>query len=238
MGHALLDPDTRLKASRETFSDPGDEIQALTRAQEIEGSQSLFRRITRAKNVGELLDCTTEIRYALIFLDMQFKVKFILPGTQKRPDLLVSRDGESAYVEVRRIRPPHPQCVPPVMNQHASVEHVLQQYGGDQDVRKIEQELRGKFRQVLAVKESNTIIATWSDRDFVEEVDFQQAVRNIRRSPTDPADGRAIPRGLLFCMFGWFWMESSAGQQVYGEPLRNLSEPFLTWLAELEQARV
>jgi hypothetical protein len=91
---------------------------------------------------------------------------------------------------------------------------------------------------VRAVEGSNSIIATWSDRDFVEDVDFEQAMRDIRRSQEDPNDGRQIPDGLLFCIFGRFWMNCGTGQQLYCEPVKELTEPFLTWTAELKQARL
>jgi hypothetical protein len=90
---------------------------------------------------------------------------------------------------------------------------------------------------VRAVQGSNTIIATWSDRDPVEELDFREAMGNIRQSPTDPDDGRQIPDGLLFCIFGSFWISCGTGQQLYCEPLHELPEPFRTWVAELELAR-
>jgi hypothetical protein len=157
------------------------------------------------------------------------------------PDLLVSRDGQSAYVEIKRIRPPHPQHPPAALRPRAGEDKLLtdlfESYGGEEDIKKIEDELRGKFRQVRAVCGGDSIIATWSDRDFVEEVDFGQAIRNIRRSQEDPNDGRRIPNGLLFCIFGSFWISCATGQQLYCEPLKQLNEPFLSWITELERAR-
>jgi hypothetical protein len=226
--------DNAIARIRELFGharDPRTEMRLVQEATKIEGSESVFRRIVKANSVDEVLDCTTEIRYALAFDNRLFKVKFMLPGAEAKPDLLVSRGDDSAYVEIRRIRPDQ-RSLP------VSSADVLPQYGGEVDLRKIEQELRGKFRQVLAVSGSNSIIATWSDRDFVEEVDFEQAVRNIRRSPTDPVDGRPIPGNLLFCIFGWSWTDCGTGQQLYCEPLRRLTEPFITWMEELEQVRI
>jgi hypothetical protein len=241
MGHALLDPETRRKASRETFSSPSAEIQLVEEATKIIGSESVFRRIANAKSVGDLFDCTIEIRYALVFDSLHFQVKFLPPGTVEMPDLLVSRDDQSAYVEIRRIRPPHPQRLPAALQRHTGGNELpndlFEPYGGDEEVKKIEDELRGKFRQVRAVDGSTSIIATWSDRDFIEEIDFEQAMRNIRRSQADPDDGRKIPDGLLFCIFGRFWIACSTGQQLYCQPLKDLTEPFLTWAAELERAR-
>jgi hypothetical protein len=210
MGHAIHDPDTRLNASRETFSDPGEEIRLVQAANRIECSESVLKRIVAAKSVGDLLDCTAEIRYALVFDGLHFNVKFATSGTVAMPDLLVSRDGHSAYVEVRRIRQPDPLCMPaplrPRDEDDPRLADLLRPYGGEENVRKIEQELRGKFRQVQALKGSNTVIATWSDRDFVEEVDFEEAVRNIRRSPTDADDQgpfRPICCSAFSAAFGW-----------------------------------
>jgi hypothetical protein len=241
MGHALLDPDSRRKASRETFSSPGAEIQLIEEAVKIEGSVSVFRRIAKARSVGDLLDCTTEIRYALVFDSLSFEVRFLPPGAEEMPDLLVSKDRQLAYVEVRRIRPPHPQNILAALQSRIGgnnpLTDLLERYGGDEDIKKIEDELRGKFRQARAVNGANSIIATWSDRDFVEEIDFEQAIKNIRQSHEDPNDGRRVPDGLLFCIFGRFWMDCGTGQQLYCGPVRELEEPFLTWAAELERAR-
>jgi hypothetical protein len=240
MGRALLDSDTGRKASRETFSSPGAE-RLVDEAAKIEGSESVFRRVANAKSEDDLVDCTTEIRYALVFDSLRFEVKFLPSGAEEMPDLLVCRDDKSAYVEITRIRPTDPHRLPPALQSRIGdddlLEDLLEPYGGEEDVKKIEDQLRGKFRQARAVNGSNSVIATWSDRDFVEEVDFEQAMGNIRRSQNDPDDGRQIPDGLLFCIFGRFWMDCGTGQQLYCEPVKELTEPFLTWTAELERAR-
>lgn len=240
MGHALLDPDTRREASRETSSSPGAEIELIQQAERIDGAASVFERITHTKVVGGLLDCMIEIRYALVFVSSNFDVQFLPPQSSAKPDLLVSRDNESAYVEIKRIAAPHPHRLPAALQSRSRSDDrladLLKPYGGDEDAKKIEDELRGKFRQVRAVSGSNSLIATWSDRDFVEEIDFRTAMENIRRSQSDPDDGRRIPDGLLFCIFGSFWMSGKTGQQLYCEQLKNLTEPFLAWAAHLERA--
>jgi hypothetical protein len=213
----------------------------------IEGSESLFRRIIKATSLSDVLDCTAEIRYALVFAGFRFIVAFVPPRSGAMPDLLVSRNDESAYVEITRIRqPPGPELIRAATAFEPHTEDddlladfdLLQSYGGEEDKVKIEGTLRGKFRQVRAVDGSSSIIATWSDRDFVEEIDFEQAMRNIRRSPIDPDDGRPNPERLLFCVFARFWINCGTGQQLYCEPLRELTEPFLTWMEELQQARL
>jgi|SRR5579863_529234 len=238
MGHALLSPETRLKASRETSSSPGAEIKLVEEATRLEGAESVFRRIANAQSVGDVIDCTTEIRYALVFDSLRFEVKFVPPGTVEMPDLLVSRDGKSSYVEITRIRPPHPQRFPAALQQRAGDDDGLlrELKSREEAVKKIEDALRGKFRQAGAVN-GNSIIVTWNDRDFVDENDFEQAMLNIRRSQTDPEDGRSIPDGLLFCVFGWPWINCGTGKQMYCEPAKQLMEPFLTWITDLEQAR-
>src|SRR5260370_41657521 len=141
MGHAVLDQVTSPQAGRETFSSPGAESRLVEAAAKIVGSESVFRRISKANSVGDLLGCTIEIRFALAFDALCFEVEFLPPGKVEGPDLLVSRDGTPAYVEIRRIGQPHPRRLAAVM----------QSRGGEENVKKIEDELRGKFRQVRAV---------------------------------------------------------------------------------------
>jgi len=237
---AILMPDDAIAQIRQVFGharrDPSAEVRVVQEAVGIEGSKSVFRRIEKANSVDDVFDCTMEIRYARIFDSRGFQVKFVPPGATATPDLFVSSGVDSAYVEIKRIRPDG-RSLPASTH---TLGFLPEQYGGEEDTRKVEQTLREAFRQVLAVPGSNSIIATWSDRGFVEEIDFEQAVRYILKSPADRNDGRPIPGGLLFCMFGQFWegFGQAGGQQIYCEPLRILREPFLTWVAELQQARV
>jgi hypothetical protein len=206
-------------------------IRLVQEAARIGGSESVFRRIEKAQSVDDFLDCAAELRYALIFEGLRFKVEFLPPGAEARPDLLVSRRGASACVEVKRIRPDC-RLLPPSLTGPGT----LPQYGGPEDVRKIEADLREKFRQVRAG--SDSIIAIWSHRDLVEEVDFRTAVENIRRSPTDPADGRFVPNSLLLCIYGGCWVNCATGQQLHCYPVRARTEPFITWGEELDQVRI
>lgn len=155
MGHPVHDLETRREASRETFSSPGDEMRIADEATKIVGSESVFRRIAKAKNVGDLLDCTVEIRLALMFDALRFEVRFLPPGAVELPDLIVSRDRESVYVEIKRIRPPHPARRPGALKQHEMDSELraglLQPYGGEEDLKKIEDDLRGKLRRWPAV---------------------------------------------------------------------------------------
>lgn len=155
------------------------------------------------------------------------------------PDLLVSRDSTPAHVEVRRIRPADlPREIAtfqPRPGEDDLTADLLDLYGGEADVKKIEDALRDKFRQARI--DGTTIIATWSDRDSVEELDFTEAMGNIRGSPVSRSDRRSIPDGLVFCVFGQFWMRCGTGERLYCEAVRELTEPLLAWITELKQAR-
>jgi hypothetical protein len=68
------------------------------------GSESVFRRISQTKEHEAVFNYLAEIRFGLTFTSLEFELQFE-PCGEKGPDLLVSRNGQSAYVEVRRIRP-------------------------------------------------------------------------------------------------------------------------------------
>jgi hypothetical protein len=208
----------------------GDRLfQLIKAAAALKGSESTFERIARAakaEDMAGVLDYFAEIRWGLTFAGLKFDAEFE-PCGKEGPDLLVSRDGQPAYVEVKRLRPSVEDNGPPT-----GIEGELMPYGNLQrSVRKIEDELVGKFRQVEG---GSGIVAFWSDHTTIEDIDFELAIRNMR---SDNETGvRRVPDGVLFSIFGSDWM-SAAGQQLYCEALRPLSEPFSTWVHELKQAR-
>jgi hypothetical protein len=69
----------------------------------FEGSESIFRRIAQAKDTKQILDYFAEIRFGFMFAQLHFETKFEPLGV-RGPDLSISRDGRSAYVEVKRFR--------------------------------------------------------------------------------------------------------------------------------------
>lgn len=103
-------------------------------------------------------------------------------------------------------------------------------YGNlEKSVKRIEDELAKKFRQVAA---GRGIVAFWSDHSTVEDIDFELAIRHMR---SDGETGvRPVPDGILFSIFASDWM-SAAGQQLYCEALKPLSEPFSTWVQDLKR---
>ena len=195
-------------------------------------SESVFRRISKAKEDEAVFDYLAEIRFGLTFASLEFELKFE-PCGEKGPDLLVSRDGQSAYVEVRRIRTSQVEPTLPFLDlMDESSEATLAEYGDfERSVKKIEDELSDKFRQV---GESTSIIACWSDRFSVEEVDFELAIRHLLIDSQTGA--KRIPPGLLFCIFGWDWL-LGGGQKLHCGVLKQLAEPFARWAGDLKGAR-
>ena len=94
----------------------------------------------------------------------------------------------------------------------------------------IEDELSGKFGQI---SEGTGIIAFWSDRLAIEEVNFQVAIRHLRIDFTNGI--RQIPAGLLFSILGWDWF--TGDQQFHCGALKQLVDPFATWASDIEGAR-
>lgn len=196
------------------------------------GSKHVFRRIAQAKENEAIFDYLAEIRFALTFASLEFELQFE-PCGDKGPDLWVSRNAQSAYVEVRRIRPSQVEPVLPFLDlTDETSEARLVEYGDlGRSVKKIEDELSDKFRQI---GESTSIIACWSDRFVVEEIDFELAIRHLLIDSQTGA--KRIPAGLLFCIFGWNWLVGG-GQELHCGVLKELGEPFVTWVNDLKGAR-
>lgn len=175
------------------------------------------------------MDYVAEIRFGLTFAELQFRSAFE-PLGRKGPDLSVSRNNQSAFVEVKRIRPrlKGDQLVP-----RSGDENELVQYGNpEMAVKTIEDELLAKFGQV---KLGTGIVAFWSDSITFEDIEFELAIRHIQR---DAEKGvYRVPEGLLFSIFASRWT-SAGGQQLHCAALRPVSEPFWTWMDELRTATV
>src|SRR5438128_4844070 len=82
-------------------------IEQIRVAARLRGSESTFRRIAQASDAEQMLDYSAEIKFGLIFAHLHFETEFE-PFGVKGPDLCISRDGQSAYVEVKRFRPGGP----------------------------------------------------------------------------------------------------------------------------------
>src|SRR2546425_12576373 len=75
-----------------------DHIRAAAR---LGRSEAICRRIAQAKSTEQILDYFAEVRFALLFAHLRFEAAFEPIGV-KGPDLSISRDRQSAYIEVKR----------------------------------------------------------------------------------------------------------------------------------------
>ncbi|HXM64509.1 MAG TPA: hypothetical protein VN950_26850 [Terriglobales bacterium] len=207
-------------------------VDYIKAASSLRGSESVFRRVAqaaRAKDVGAILDYFAEIRFGLTFAELQFDTAFE-PLGEKGPDLSVSRNCQSACIEVKRLRP---RAKGDQLVSRSGDENELVQYGNpEMAVKKIEDELLAKFRQV---KVGIGIVAFWSDSITFEDIEFELAIRHIQG---DAEKGiHRVPDGLLFSIYASGWT-STAGQQLYCAALKQVLEPFSIWMEELKKAGV
>ncbi|MGA7795767.1 MAG: hypothetical protein WCA19_22265 [Candidatus Acidiferrales bacterium] len=194
----------------------GDRLfQLIKAAAALKGSESTFERIARAarsEDTAGVLDYFAEIRWGLTFSELKFEAEFE-PCGKEGPDLLVSRDGHSAYVEVKRFRPSLEDDGPT-----AGIEGELMPYGDLQrSVKKIGDELAKKFRQVEA---GSGIVAFWSDHTAIEDVDFELAIRSMwsdNETPATPA-ADAIAYTQTTCSTGAMPTPQSSAANTMDKP--------------------
>jgi hypothetical protein len=192
----------------------------------LKGSDSKFKRFAGATTPDEIFDIHAEITYALIFMGAGFNAEFE-PLGDEGPDLMVSRDGQSAYVEVKRFRntgaPRANVCDPDGIP-------IFQQYGNPmKDIAKIRAELMNKFRQV---RDGNGIVAFWSDNEDLEDLEFAFAVSDVREDVDNQV--HTVPEGFLFSVFASDWMAVRQHQQIYCRSVVPLREPYSAWVDDLE----
>jgi hypothetical protein len=194
----------------------------------IKGADLKFRRIAQAPDVEALGDFSAEITFGLIFVGLRFEIEFE-PLGEKGPDLLIARDGKSAYVEVKRFRPSmQPQEGARVPNDDL----IFKAYGNPlKDIAKVRAELLGKFVQVGG---NNGIVAFWSDNEGLIDLQFRFAVMDVLADFENEI--QRVPEGFLFTVFGSDWKNVSKNQQLYCRALKPLAEPFSIWALELENA--
>jgi len=196
----------------------------------VKGSDAKFKRFAGAKTAEEVFDIHAEITYALIFMGVGFGAEFE-PLGEEGPDLMVTRDGHSAYVEVKRFRN---SAVPGARNlSDPDGIPIFQQYGNPlKDIAKIRGELMKKFRQV---REGNGIVAFWSDNDHLD-IEFPFAVTDVREDVYNQI--QTVPEGFLFSVFASDSMAVRQHQQIYCRSVSPLQEPSSTWVYDLESSLV
>ena len=207
-------------------------IQAeLGRIQRMPGASGLFRHIASAPNKGQLDNYLAEVRYALIFAGLEFQVE-IEPFGRKGPDLRVSRDGQSASVEVMRFNKVYPG--PPILDLEND-NLLLPEYGNPpRDIRKAAEKIQAKFRQI---GNEQAIIAIWNDEEELEELEVATAVNFLRQDAR--RNVLALPDGLLFILYGSNAKHEAGQKQLYCFPLRYPMQPYqVAWQQELDSSLV
>lgn len=200
----------------------------LSKVQRWPNSAALFHSFASATDKQTLLDHLATLRYSLIFGYLGFLVSFEPTGT-KGPDLLITRDGVSATVEVTRLRPMNPG--PPALSEEEcqSGEWELKPYGDpSRDINRSFGKVLGKFKQAIA---PHSIIAVWNDDDALEELEMFMAVRDLRQIP-------GLPAGLDFVIYGSRWI-SSFHLHLHAFPMkRRLDTVMQTWAQQIESINV
>jgi len=207
-------------------------IQAeLERIRQMPGASRLIRRIAAASDKEQLDDYLAEVRYALIFAGLEFQVE-IEPFGSKGPDLRVSRDGQSASVEVMRFRKVYPG--PPILDLEND-NLLLPEYGNPpRDIRKAAEKIQAKFAQI---GNEQAIIAIWNDEEELEELEVATAVNFMRQDAH--RNVLSLPDGLLFVLYGSNAKHEGGQKQLYCFPLHYPRQPYqVVWQQELDSSLV
>ncbi len=191
---------------------------------QIGGADRKFARIVRVESVEQLRDYLVEIQYALVFVGLGFQVE-AEPLAEKGPDLRISRRGHTCVVEIMRFRKIY--SGPPELSLNDN-DFLLKQYGNlPRDTKKALDKISGKF---LQIGNDESIIAIWNDDGDMEEIEVEQAVRDLRLGAARQI--YTLPRGLSFILYGSEWVGK---KQFYCFPLATpVATHYLQWMQELE----
>jgi hypothetical protein len=217
----------------EQYLDTGSVNYWLSRTNKIamiDKYQSKLNRIGRVYSKEDLNDYLAEIRYALLFLSLQYKV-IMEPCGDKGPDLKIIKDEFSALIEVTRFRPSKicqetynmlgKQPEELKVNEYASVNECIQ---------RIYTKVIGKFEQIDGYR---SIIAIWNDSEEIDYADVKPAIKDMMSVNDGSID---IPANLELIIFSSF---ESSDKQVYSYRLKLESdEKLLALLSDLEGFRL
>lgn len=166
----------------------GKEISAWRKCFEIiqsmPGASRKFFAIANERDVEQLKDTLTEVKYAVIFAQLGFHVE-IEPLLNKQeassnPDLRIKRDGYDSIVEIKRFRAPSPyspgQRLQRLPDENSET-YEFPPFGDPiKDEQKIFTEIENKFRQ--AGKEG--IVAIWNSNDELTPHEVATAVYRLK----------------------------------------------------------
>ena len=205
-------------------------LERVKRLDQLPGAPTKFKRVAQAPDAEQLGDYLAEFVYALTFVGLGFGVE-LEPLGRTGPDLRISRDGYAAFVEIFRVR--NVNEGPPQVTL-SDENFLLHPYGNPE---KGTQRIYGKLLAKLGqVKDAVALVAIWNDDEADEELEAEQAVRQL---VDDAQQGKIpIPATLLLVVYGSDSVFLSSNQQLYCFPLKPLVDPYRIWAVELEQGRI
>lgn len=170
-----------------------------------------------------MIDCLAEVRFGVVFDHLGF-VPVVEPCGSKGPDFSISREHLTVLVEVSRFVPMNPG--PPEMGDNA----LLVQYGDPKrDIQKGLRKITGKFRQLA---DAMSALALWNDDDAVEDLEIQEAVRQVSALPDRPSS-------LQFVLLGSCWTRPGFDLVCFPlEPMDARVQPLVDDLRMVRLAKV
>jgi len=204
----------------------------LARVEKMEGAGRLFKRIADAGDVDAMDDHLATARYALMFAGLAFEV-VVEPTGREGPDLSITRDGQSAVVEVTRFQR---ELVDPTAEVPKAIPGGLQNYGDP--MRYIERRIRDKIMDKFSqLRHGAGVLALWNDDDDLEELETSQEVAELAEEGM--AGTLRVPLGLHLVVYASHWVHPGARQQVHCFELQPNCPPYLRqWRADLESSLV
>ena len=203
----------------------------FARIQQMSGASRVLGRIASAPDREQLEDYLAEVIYSLVFAGLGFQVE-IEPLGGKGPDLRISREGHSAYVEVMRFRRIY--SGPPTLDPADDILE-LSDYGDlSRDTRKAYHKILAKFRQV---GNEPAIIAIWNDDGDLQETAVEFAANIINRCGM--RGDLPLPSGLLFVLYGSIWWRPRDPKQLYCFTIHDREQSYqAAWQQELASSTV
>lgn len=187
----------------------------------IPGIDRTFRRIAYVKDPEQALDYLAEVRYILVFRGLDFQIN-VEPLGSCGPDILISKEDHSSFVEITRFRKIYP----------GPSEIIFEKYGdSERDTKKARDKIQSKFHQVASCA---SIIALWNDDGDLDYIEAQWAVDDL---VSDMKNGHvSIPRGLWGIVYSSGWVDFTNDKQTYFFSMGKLEQHQFDWKHAVENS--
>ncbi len=137
------------------------------------GAAHKIEKIACESDPEPLGDILAEVKFAVIFAKLGYDVEIepCRSGSSPNPDMRITKDGHSAFVEVMRRRHESGRSL---QAKSLNTDEVFVEYGDSKDPRRIYEALERKFRQAGV----GGIIAIWDDGDVWEPEEYESAAHS------------------------------------------------------------